>query len=360
MDLDFDTIISDVLALTAYESGHGALLTSDGIVVCHSILEEGTDIRDLGEGLDVVADKLSQDSSESEIYEYKFGDEKRELAFRALRNGMRFILAVPYEEIDAARTQTLKQHAIMLVIALALFTAFAVLGANSLTRPLIKLTEAAHGIETGQSDIEFPKVTHDEIGVLNQTMQMMSASINDLVSGLSSKAYRDALTGVRNKGSFLDDTNDLNKGEEPFAIVVFDVNNLKKVNDQYGHERGDIYLKKNCSLICDVFRHCPVYRVGGDEFVAVLKGRNIELADTLIAEMDSRSAENNASVSDMWENVDCARGIAYYSPEDGMAASGNIPETSGASEEGETLVDRIFNQADANMYEHKVSGKKAR
>ena len=47
---------------------------------------------------------------------------------------------------------------------------------------------------------------------------------------------------------------------------------LKLINDTYGHEKGDIYLKTACNAICDVFRHSPVFRMGGDEFAVLLQG----------------------------------------------------------------------------------------
>ncbi len=90
-------------------------------------------------------------------------------------------------------------------------------------------------------------------------------------------AVKDPLTGVKNKRAYLETEQSLDaqiaaKEEPSFAIVVFDINDLKHVNDEEGHLAGDSYIKDSCSLICDAFKHSPVFRIGGDEFVAILQG----------------------------------------------------------------------------------------
>jgi diguanylate cyclase (GGDEF)-like protein len=53
---------------------------------------------------------------------------------------------------------------------------------------------------------------------------------------------------------------------------MFDANDLKLINDRYGHKRGDSYLLGVVEMIQDCFPGCQVYRIGGDEFVVVLEG----------------------------------------------------------------------------------------
>lgn len=54
-------------------------------------------------------------------------------------------------------------------------------------------------------------------------------------------------------------------------MIVFDINNLKIINDTLGHDFGDILIIDSCKLICKVFKRSPVYRIGGDEFVVILE-----------------------------------------------------------------------------------------
>lgn len=89
-------------------------------------------------------------------------------------------------------------------------------------------------------------------------------------------AYKDSLTGVGNKACYAKDVEPINalieSGEATFAVVMFDINNLKYVNDTFGHKAGDAYIKKCCAMICEEYVDSPVYRMGGDEFVIILTG----------------------------------------------------------------------------------------
>jgi diguanylate cyclase (GGDEF)-like protein len=94
-------------------------------------------------------------------------------------------------------------------------------------------------------------------------------------------ANKDALTGIKNKYAYanvemeLDDKiNDM--AAEAFAIAVCDINGLKQVNDIQGHSAGDEFIKNACMLICNTFKHSPVFRIGGDEFVVLLRGSDYE------------------------------------------------------------------------------------
>ena len=109
------------------------------------------------------------------------------------------------------------------------------------------------------------------------------------VTRMDTLAYQDALTHVKNK-AFYDETkvrvdDDIINGKAQFGIVMIDLNNLKKVNDTYGHEHGNEYILGSCHEICVTFQHSPVFRVGGDEFVVLLENgdyeERLELIDKL-------------------------------------------------------------------------------
>ena len=78
---------------------------------------------------------------------------------------------------------------------------------------------------------------------------------------------RDPLTNVSNRIAFEDKIKYIQSQintdpESNFALAVFDVNNLKRINDSAGHDAGDDYLIRSCHLICNVFKRSPVYRIG--------------------------------------------------------------------------------------------------
>ncbi len=147
-------------------------------------------------------------------------------------------------------------------------------------------------------------------------------------------ANLDNLTGIRNKNAFMEyvafiDEELKNQANiEPFAIVMCDVNDLKLINDTRGHSFGDEEIQRASRMVCGVFEHSPVYRVGGDEFVAVLKGRDYEQREKLLNKLKAESLANKRSRS----GPIVACGMAVYDPEK------------------DEKVDEVYKRADAHMY----------
>lgn len=77
----------------------------------------------------------------------------------------------------------------------------------------------------------------------------------------------DPLTGIKNNRFFLNMIKDLADGEVPFTIFYLDMNDFKQINDQYGHDTGDLVLKETAVRICQcISKADTATRVGGDEF----------------------------------------------------------------------------------------------
>ena len=110
-------------------------------------------------------------------------------------------------------------------------------------------------------------------------------------------AVKDALTGVKNKYAYVQAEaaldSDIAEGKvQDFAIMVADVNGLKNINDTLGHNAGDEYIRNACHLVCTVFKHSPVFRVGGDEFAVSLKGQDLEARKELMAVLENEVSSN--------------------------------------------------------------------
>lgn len=147
-------------------------------------------------------------------------------------------------------------------------------------------------------------------------------------------AYTDSLTGLKNKHAYIEDIGKLEKRIEEgtladFAFAIFDINNLKEINDTLGHIAGDQYIKDAGRFICESFHHSPVYRIGGDEFAALLLGEDCKNRHSIIKNFN-RQMENNRSNEPV---ISC--GVAVYHPEN-----------------DKTLFN-IFERADRKMYERK-------
>ncbi len=128
-------------------------------------------------------------------------------------------------------------------------------------------------------------------------------------------AYTDALTGIKNKRAFTEVQEELeNKiasgNLSELGIIVCDLNGLKNINDTQGHEAGDIYIKDAAKLICNVFKHSPVFRIGGDEFVILLSGEDYGNRDALLNNFDKMMYENILK-----KEVVISTGLDIYIPE---------------------------------------------
>ena len=136
---------------------------------------------------------------------------------------------------------------------------------------------------------------------------------------LNKRVFVDALTSVRNKGAYADYLQKLqdrlDQGETlQFAMGVFDCDDLKTINDDYGHDKGDLYLKAASRLICHTFQHSPVFRIGGDEFAVILMNEDFENREDLISQFDRAREAVCAEAENPWDEVSVARGVAVYDP----------------------------------------------
>ena len=126
------------------------------------------------------------------------------------------------------------------------------------------------------------------------------------------KIYTDPLTGTGSKQAYMDDAQRLNRkiksGDvNKFAVAVFDLNNLKNINDTKGHDVGDIYIYNASMLISEFFSHSPVYRIGGDEFAVIIQGEDYEKRNALMERFNNQVLENKAT-----GKVVVSSGIAAY------------------------------------------------
>lgn len=159
------------------------------------------------------------------------------------------------------------------------------------------------------------------------------------------KSLTDEMTGVRNKAAYQEATSklddDIREGNAVFGVAMFDVNYLKWVNDNYGHDAGDQLIIDACRLICGIFKRSPVYRIGGDEFSAILMGEDLESYPALLEEfraaIEIREGEKNPE-----RKVSVAQGVAVY------------------DSRIDTCFTDVFRRADETMYKNKAEMKARR
>ena len=175
----------------------------------------------------------------------------------------------------------------------------------------------------------------ENISALKASLNREAIQIEEL-GATRTMAYTDPLTGVKSKRAYLDVRKQFEQKIESntikeFAIAVFDVNGLKEVNDHFGHEVGDQHIIGACNLICTILKHSPVFRIGGDEFVAILEGIDFEERRSLISDFNNQIEENVRS-----GKVVVSVGLSTYKQNAGATFAS------------------IFKQADENMYKRKA------
>lgn len=110
--------------------------------------------------------------------------------------------------------------------------------------------------------------------VLNSTSYFIGAKIvnHRLMEDLNQLSHMDTLTNVFNRNAMIAKMNALAEQNIPAGLVYADVNGLKIINDEHGHEAGDEALRCAADLLGTNFGRRHVYRAGGDEFVVILPG----------------------------------------------------------------------------------------
>jgi len=338
IEIDYGTMKKQVDAIKLKETGYAFINDEKGKLVYHPTIDilnmKEEDIPTAPQGV----------ISENEIFQYSYDGVKKIGAWKPLSNGMRLNVIISLSEVNGPWQNLVAQLIITALAVAIIFTIITLFFSRRITKPLRDLTLVAQEINAGNYDVTLDYKGDDEIGTLTTTVNKLIEHLSSYIADLNSLAYADALTSVRNKGAydiFMDQIQkSIDAGEDPkFAIAIFDCDDLKSINDEYGHDKGDVYLKNACHLICRVFSKSPVFRLGGDEFAVILQGEDYLNREKLKDMFVGKSAEISAFVKEPWEKICTAIGLADY----------NYAEDKDAH--------NVAIRADRLMYENKRSRK---
>ena len=278
-----------------------------------------------------------------------------------------------YELQKSIRTFTAINVALIVLLGCVFVVLFIIWMNRNITEPISRLeksvvsfAEIAHDQKDPEKlNYDDPQIhTHNEVESLSNAVSKMSSDMKNYVRNIldaegavedmKSKvtqmdmvAYQDALTHVKNKAWYdkVEErvNGDIAEGKARFGILMMDLNNLKKINDNYGHDHGNEYITGACHQICVTFQHAPVFRIGGDEFVVLLENADYDHREELLAEL--KEIFNMAcrdAWKDPWEKYSCAFGMAVY------------------DKSKDRIMEDVFKRADAIMYKDKQNSKLAR
>lgn len=161
---------------------------------------------------------------------------------------------------------------------------------------------------------------------------------------LKDLAYVDLLTGQGNKTAYMRKVSELEEQlaqqpEASFGIVVFDLNDLKRINDAIGHDMGDLYIKTAVRYMQEAFEGSTIYRIGGDEFVVLVLPPELEQIDQQAALFEEKLDEYNRLSDEFPSDISVALGWTKY------------------DRGSDACVKDTFCRADALMYQNKRAKK---
>ena len=250
----------------------------------------------------------------------------------------------------------------ILILAVAIWQV-----SRNVVEPVVLLTNTAKNYCSESTEAvhhAFEKLevrNNDEISQLLLSMKQMekdmNANINALMDAkvaieetekkaitMEALAVKDTLTGVWNRRAYEEEIQmleeELSEGLNEFGIAMIDLNFLKKINDTYGHENGNITIRKLSGLICDIFKRSQVFRIGGDEFVVILKNKDYKKIDKRIENFNYQLWQISEDTTlQPWEKISAAIGYAKF------------------DKDLDKTVNDVFKRADRAMYDRKVAMK---
>lgn len=186
----------------------------------------------------------------------------------------------------------------------------------------------------------------DEIEELGAKIQSMQTAMKRYLEYLQVQARTDGLTRIGNTAAYQELLRALEEkieaGTARFYVVVFDVDDLKGINDKYGHACGDMIIKGAASVISDSFGPGRTFRIGGDEFIAVAEDTEEAELVRRIADMETRMAAFNRAEKPFPVPLSISAGWTDFRP----GQDGSFQE--------------VFARADDQMYRSKGSAHRRR
>ena len=335
IEIDYSTMAEQVESIKLLSNGYAFLSDAEGNLFYHPRI----DLTQLTE--ETMPEIPEGVVSNSTFFRYTYDGVEKEGARLELSNGMRINVVVPVSELKSDLNSlilTIVVFAIVILSAAVLFTMFYT---KRIVKPLEQLTAAAEQVNRGNYEFSLDYDKDDEVGKLTRTFKLLTTHVKDNIRDLNKRVFVDALTKVKNKAAYAADLEELQTqadtegSQMQFAIGIFDCDNLKKINDMYGHDKGDEYIKAACRVICTTFRHSPVYRFGGDEFSVILRNEDYRNRESLISQFEATAASINSSAENQWEQVHISMGFADYDPQN------------------DSDVNDVMRRADKMMYDNK-------
>lgn len=208
-----------------------------------------------------------------------------------------------------------------------------------------------HGSVHGNPSLithELPRLddqSHEIISALRKQLSDLSqenSRLNIILQEKNARLMQDALTGISNRLAYEErlqqEFKRWNRFGNPVTFLIWDIDHFKKINDQYGHAMGDIVLRGVARQLASRIRGTDfVARFGGEEFVMLLPGADIEAASQLANQIRISIAECEFANAEIRIPVTISCGLASFQPGDSTQS--------------------VFERADHALYQSKHAGR---
>jgi diguanylate cyclase (GGDEF)-like protein len=278
-----------------YDTGYAFLMDNEGRFVYHPEMIGDSITADFNDKHVYLYEKslLSAEGQSVEAYQWNGIDKK--MTAQKLRNGMIFTVCVAESEIKQPQQNILMHTVLVIVVILSVF----VFATVSITKVIVRLM------------------------------------------------YTDSMTRVGNKTAYTECVDAIhrrieNKENFSFVVIVTDINDLKKVNDTYGHEYGDLLIQNGAATLKKIWDSKFIFRIGGDEFVVIYTDVIKDTVEKEMQSLDKILDEFNMQNDSKELHLQMAIGMAVYDPESDIE-----------------YMD-VFRRADSAMYENKKFKKESK
>lgn len=211
----------------------------------------------------------------------------------------------------------------------------------------LELIKDANGnpqyIQSIARDISQRKQAEQELKAANEELSRHVAEVEHLQKELREQVIRDPLTGVYNR-RYLDETLGreiarASRDGDDLSLILLDIDHFKEFNDTFGHQAGDLILVDTMKHLTDSIRGSDIIcRFGGEEFILVLPGTNLETACRRAEEIRKTIAENKIQCGGEELGITISLGVAGYSG-------------------GEISAAELIDAADRALYRSKETGR---
>lgn len=256
-----------------------------------------------------------------------------------LANGMTLVLSANYNDIRQIRYDIAFKILFIVLLFAFVFSLVVSFLVKRVVKPLQDLTDASVKISNGDYDVEIAHSNTREINLLSTTFEKMIINLREYKRLQHYISHRDSLTGLRNTTSYNrwveDFERKIEEGDFAFGVAILDVNDLKKVNDTYGHSLGNELITIVSRIICDTFKKSPVFRIGGDEFCVILQNDDLANVDKLFESFDAKCETSYVDKDNVKLSISIAKGFAEF------------------DSAKDTKFSDVFERADGEMYKNK-------